>query len=800
MEISTSMEKNIEILCNYIKFNIDIFAKAFDTNSSNVFNHVFNNSVFHSYKSSKVVEIVDNKEKNTKTMKKSPKKSKKEKEEVVEKEEVGRCDYVFSKGTRQGYMCDKETEKGETYCASHKPEDGKPHKKHIRTIINREIWYKVHPPTGFVVDDENPIGAIGIANKPGIDTTGRSLTKRGFYTLNDTDKKTCKRWGFVFRQDWEAVDPVINDEKDTEKDDEEEVVETPPKRIEVYTDGACPNNGKPGAMGGVGVWFGEGDKRNVSEALPGERQTNQRAEIYACIRALEVLEGTQGVVEVFTDSMYVVNAMTQWIAGWMLKKWKGVENVDLFERLHKLACKRTIVWTHVKGHAGIKGNEMADRLAVEGVAKHASSSSSSSSSIDEKEPKEAFEKVNNMDHDRSTVTLTFGDCAENHKGMQIIGGMVPEGSGFNLKDMEKIQKNFQTMGCETKMYALHELGGVPKTPETEAYVLHIKKAIPAMLKGGEFKYSDMWNEQVNIELDKKAFMYGRVVDKHARWNVCFGEESQEPDYERKKGRIVAMDDVPVLKSVVDKFEGVFGPKSVDMKGEGNYYYDVKDCGIGFHGDSERRKVIAFRIGASIPIHYQWFHEGVAVGNRMIIPLDGGDAYVMSEKAVGTDWKKKKIYTLRHATGCAKFTTIKDDSASVDSNSVEDTKPSKKSDKKEEKEEKKDLKDLKDKLKSINKGSPVKDSKVRMSTSLVKKGKASVDTYYYKSEDETIVVSSTNKDEDLEFISDHFKGKKFELSDKPMNPTHRVALPDARRKTKGIVKITVRQPKDDSDEE
>ena len=63
------------------------------------------------------------------------------------------------------------------------------------------------------------------------------------------------------------------------------------------------------------------------------------------------------------------------------------------------------------------------------------------------------------------------------------------------------------------------------------------------------------------------------------------------------------------------------------------------------------------MGGSIPIHYQWFKSGKPVGKRVIVPLNGGDIYLMSEKAVGTDWKKKNIYTLRHATGCLKFTTI-----------------------------------------------------------------------------------------------------------------------------------------------
>jgi len=60
----------------------------------------------------------------------------------------------------------------------------------------------------------------------------------------------------------------------------------------------------------------------------------------------------------------------------------------------------------------------------------------------------------------------------------------------------------------------------------------------------------------------------------------------------------------------------------------------------------------------MPIYFQWFYQLKPVGERIKIPLDPGDIYVMSEKAVGSDWKKRLIPTLRHATGAASFLTIK----------------------------------------------------------------------------------------------------------------------------------------------
>ena len=124
-------------------------------------------------------------------------------------------------------------------------------------------------------------------------------------------------------------------------------------------------------------------------------------------------------------------------------------------------------------------------------------------------------------------------------------------------------------------------------------------------------------------------MYGRVVNKHARHNLCFGEAHQEPNYEEGMGTVYAFDEVPNLKQIRYKLGEIIGEKGTNLQAEGNYYYDKSKCGIGFHGDSERRKVIGIRLGneESTPLHYQWFRESEAVGERIIIPLNGGDMYV-----------------------------------------------------------------------------------------------------------------------------------------------------------------------------
>ncbi|KAF9426440.1 hypothetical protein BGZ94_006523, partial [Podila epigama] len=143
--------------------------------------------------------------------------------------------------------------------------------------------------------------------------------------------------------------------------------------IIVYTDGSARGNGKVGSQAGVGVFFGVNDPRNVSERLAGKEQTNQRAELSAAIRALEVCGSDTKPLEVRTDSMYTLNIVTKWGENWIKNNWKrsdggDVQNRDLVEALLTKVRNRPgpIKWTHVKAHVGTFGNEMADKLAVSG--------------------------------------------------------------------------------------------------------------------------------------------------------------------------------------------------------------------------------------------------------------------------------------------------------------------------------------------------------------------------------------------------------------------------------------------------
>lgn len=164
------------------------------------------------------------------------------------------------------------------------------------------------------------------------------------------------------------------------------------RRIVLYTDGSCTSNGcGASAKAGIGVYEKQDSKYNLSEGWRPElgAQTNQRAELVAAIRALEVTAQTNFadenfVLEIRADSMYVVKGITEWIKTWKRSGWrssskKPVANADLWHRLDALSTShpaKKIVWTHVRGHVADEkggGNAMADRFAT------AASSSSSSS-------------------------------------------------------------------------------------------------------------------------------------------------------------------------------------------------------------------------------------------------------------------------------------------------------------------------------------------------------------------------------------------------------------------------------------
>ena len=156
----------------------------------------------------------------------------------------------------------------------------------------------------------------------------------------------------------------------------------------IFTDGSSLNNQEKGKRrGGVGVFFGDDDERNISIPLKESvknKVTNQVTELLACIKGIETINSCPIKKEcqlvIYTDSMYIVNIMNKWAINWEKNNWtksdgKIVDNIELVKKLYYYYQNGNIVFKHVRSHMKEPnkddpnykiwyGNDKADKLAV----------------------------------------------------------------------------------------------------------------------------------------------------------------------------------------------------------------------------------------------------------------------------------------------------------------------------------------------------------------------------------------------------------------------------------------------------
>ncbi len=141
--------------------------------------------------------------------------------------------------------------------------------------------------------------------------------------------------------------------------------------VDIFTDGACSGNPGPGGWGVILRW--RDNEREMCGGAPDT--TNNRMELMAAIQALEALSRPV-TARLHTDSTYVKDGITKWMAGWKKKNWKTanrkpVKNQDLWLRLDAAAARHDVEWFWVRGHTGHPENERADELARRGITEFA---------------------------------------------------------------------------------------------------------------------------------------------------------------------------------------------------------------------------------------------------------------------------------------------------------------------------------------------------------------------------------------------------------------------------------------------
>ena len=137
--------------------------------------------------------------------------------------------------------------------------------------------------------------------------------------------------------------------------------------VVIYTDGACRGNPGPGGWGVVLNYRG---RQKTLRGYAADT-TNNRMELTAVIEGLRALKRSCRV-ELHTDSKYVKQGISEWIGKWKLNGWKTaakkpVKNSDLWQLLDTEAARHEVDWRWVRGHSGVEGNELADRLANEAI-------------------------------------------------------------------------------------------------------------------------------------------------------------------------------------------------------------------------------------------------------------------------------------------------------------------------------------------------------------------------------------------------------------------------------------------------
>ncbi len=140
------------------------------------------------------------------------------------------------------------------------------------------------------------------------------------------------------------------------------VLSSPEDRVEVFTDGACQGNPGPGGWAALLRFRGREKELTGAEA----ESTNNRMEMMAAIAALETLKRPSHV-QLTTDSSYVKDGITKWIASWKARGWrtaakKPVKNQDLWQRLDAAAEPHDIQWVWVRGHNGHEERDAARGL------------------------------------------------------------------------------------------------------------------------------------------------------------------------------------------------------------------------------------------------------------------------------------------------------------------------------------------------------------------------------------------------------------------------------------------------------
>ena len=178
-------------------------------------------------------------------------------------------------------------------------------------------------------------------------------------------------------------------------------------------------------------------------------------------------------------------------------------------------------------------------------------------------------------------TLTFGDGAENEVGMEIIRSASNLTDGLSVDQLRRFERHFVAQGAVCKLVYLAELGKGHAQLVPEAGVLVVRKGVN-FVRQEPHADAAVFSELEAMPKDTQALRPGGIVyNKTARYNNTMGDYSQEPDIQNGKGTVLDFADWPATGALRSSLSSLLG--GIDMVGETNFYHNVDQCGIRFHG-------------------------------------------------------------------------------------------------------------------------------------------------------------------------------------------------------------------------
>ena len=262
-----------------------------------------------------------------------------------------------------------------------------------------------------------------------------------------------------------------------------------------------------------------------------------------------------------------------------------------------------------------------------------------------------------------TTSITFAKSTEAHVGCEIHGTRADQ--GYVRAELDHIKAWAEKEGVECEEIDLSKACGV----ERSGNVLVLRQATAAILSRSSHRLSDLvgeFEQRVHRRCDNKMVMFRKVMPKKARRTAEIGPAycastiapaqigSRVEPGQILSGIVLPFSELPYSECVLQGLTHVVGDRAEGLGAEVNYYDRVQECGIGFHGDSERPDVLGAVLGQSKELHWQAFQGADPVGERVIVTLHSGDMYVMDEDACGYTWKNDMMSRTRvhyrHAAG------------------------------------------------------------------------------------------------------------------------------------------------------